>query len=230
MTPTALTGGPLRILDSPVRFMEARAASGPPSLRWALLPVALNALLVGSVAVITQSRFSVIGPGMTEPVKVQVVSAFLAIPLAALFGMVGFAARAGIVVAFDVLTSQSGQATRIIELVGLAYWTQLIWAVPAVGAMWFLFDPPPMAVRGQGADLLQASMRYGETLAAEPLQVAISQTQQMFGIWLVALNACALRIVGKLTTAGTCAAAIVLGIVFIGTPLAASQIAERIFF
>ena len=222
--------GPVRLIDSPIRFMQARVASGPPDLRWAMLPVLLNALLVGSIGVITQSRMTVLGPGMSEPAAAQAIPVFVAVPVAAVLGLIGFAVRAGIVVTFDVITSQSGQARRIVELVGLSYWTQLIWAVPAITAMWFLFEPPPMVLRGQGADLLQASLRYGETLAAEPFQITMTRTQQMFGVWLVALNACALRVVGNLTTGGTWAAAIVLGIVFLGVPLAMGQIAQRLFF
>ena len=46
----------IRLFDSPIRFMQARAASGPPHLRSALLPVVLNALFVGGIGLITLSR------------------------------------------------------------------------------------------------------------------------------------------------------------------------------
>ena len=44
--------GVLRLFDSPIRFMQARAASGPPRLRSALVPVVLNALFVSGTGVI----------------------------------------------------------------------------------------------------------------------------------------------------------------------------------
>lgn len=52
VTTTKLSGGPVRLIDSPIRFMQARAASEPRRLRSALLPVVLNALFVGGIGVI----------------------------------------------------------------------------------------------------------------------------------------------------------------------------------
>lgn len=58
-----LLNAPWRLIDSPIRFMQTRAASGPPRLRSALLPVVLNALLVSGIGVITQSRMTMLAPG-----------------------------------------------------------------------------------------------------------------------------------------------------------------------
>ena len=82
---------------------------------------------------------------------------------------------------------------RLVELSALAYWPQLLWWVPALAAMWWLYDPPPMIYRGARADMMQAAMRYGEQLAAEPLQIVMTRAQQMAGVWLIALHAVALR-------------------------------------
>ena len=65
------------------------------------------------------------------------------------------------------------------------------------------------------ADAMMAAMRYGEQLAAEPLQIAMTRTQQMAGVWLIALHAGALRVVSGLTVGGTWAAGIVLAVLFI---------------
>ena len=227
-----LPGGGFRVFDSPVRFMQARAASGPPRLRSALLPVIINALFVGGIGVITQARMTMIAPGFLEPVSPPGMPIAVAVSLAVVGGLLGFAVHAGAVVVFDMLTAQSTgpKRWRLVELSALAYWPQLLWSVPALAAMWWLHDPPPMVYRGAGADVMQAAMRYGEQLAAEPLQIVMTRTQQMAGVWLIALHACALRVVSGLTTGGTWAAGIVLAVLFIGAPAVVGAVAQRMFF
>ena len=222
---------PLRLIDSPIRFMQARAASGPPRLRSALLPVMLNALIVGGIGVITQSRMTVLAPGLPEPVSPPGMPVLLAVPAAVVLGLLGFMVRAGVVVMFDMLTAQSTgpKRWRLVELSALAYWPQLLWSFPVLAAMWWLFDPPPMVYRGAGADVMQAALRYGEQLAAEPLQIVMTRTQQMAGLWLIALHACALRVVSGLTVGGTWAAGIVLAMLFIGAPAAVGVAVQRLF-
>lgn len=227
-----LSGGPCRLIDSPIRFMQARAASGPPRLFPVLLPVVLNALFVGWISVISQSRVTMLAPGLPEPVSPPGLPIIAAVPLAVVGGLLGFAIHAGAVVVFDMLTAQSSgpKHWRLVELSALAYWPQLLWSVPALAAMWWLYDPPPMVYRGAGADMMMAAMRYGEQLAAEPLQIIMARTQQMASVWLIALHACALRVVSGLTVGGTWAAGIVLALLFIGAPAAVGAAVQRMFF
>lgn len=212
--------------------MQERAASGPPRLFPALLPVVLNALFVGGVGVVAQSRMTMLSPGLSEPVSPPALPIAVALPLAVVGGLLGFAVHAGAVVVFDMLTAQSTgpKRWRLVELSALAYWPQLLWSVPALAAMWWHYDPPPMVYRGAGADVMMAAMRYGEQLAAEPLQIVMTRTQQMAGLWLIALHACALRVVSGLTTGGTWAAGIVLAVLFIGAPAAVGAALQGMFF
>lgn len=212
--------------------MRARAASGPPRLRSALLPVVMNALFIGGIGLITQSRMTMLAPGQPEPVSPPGMPIAVAVPLAVVFGLLSFAVHAGAVIIFDMLTAQSTapKRWRLVELSALAYWPQLLWSVPALAAMWWLYDPPPMVYRGAGADVMMAAMRYGEQLAAEPLQVVMTRTQQMAGVWLIALHAVALRVVSGLSVGGTWAAGIVLAILFIGAPAAVGAVVQRLFF
>ena len=232
MISSVLPGGLVRLVDSPIRFMQARAASGPPRLRLALLPVVLNALFVSGIGVISQSRVTMLAPGLPEPVSPPGMPIAVAVPLAVVFGLIAFAVHAGAVVVFDMLTAHSTgpKRWRLVELSALAYWPQLLWSVPALAAMWWLYDPPPMVYRGAGADVMMAAMRYGEQLAAEPLQIVMARTQQMAGVWLIALHACALRVVSGLTTGGTWGAGIVLAVLFIGAPAAVGAVVQRMFF
>lgn len=130
----------------------------------------------------------------------------------------------------DMLTAQSGQWRRLAELSALAYWPQLLWSVPALAAVWWLYDPRPMVYRGAGADVMMAALRYGEQLAAEPFQIVMTRTQQMAGVWLIALHAVALRVVSGLTVGGTWTAGLVLAVLFLGAPAAIGEAVERMFF
>lgn len=227
-----LPGGVLRLTDSPIRFMQARAASGPPRLRSALLPVVLNALFVGGVGMVIQYRMTMLMPGIPDTGAASGMPSLLAILAVVIFGLFGFAAHAVAVVMFDMLTAQSDapKRWRLVELSALAYWPQLLWSVPALAAVWWLYDPPPLVFRGAGADMTQAALRYGEQLAAEPFQIVMARTQQMAGIWLIALHAVALRVVSGLTVGGTWAAGIVLLVLFIGAPMAVGVAVEWMFF
>ena len=223
---TELRGGVLRLLDSPIRFMEARMAADARLLP-ALVPVALNAALLAGINALGTSRTTVIGLD-GEAVAAPTTPVELMIPLAVIGGLIAFTVRAGAVVGIDAVAAQSGKGRRLVEFAGLAYWTQVLWAVPAFAAMWWLYDPPPMVVEGQGLDMMQAALRYGEELAAEPLQITMTRTQQMFGLWLVGLHAAALRVVSGLTTRGAWTAAAVMALVFMGVPLAAGQVIQSL--
>ena len=120
--------------------------------------------------------------------------------MAVIVGLIAFAVRAGTVVGIDAAVAQSGKGRRLVELAGLAYWTQ----VPGRSRPSRRYDPPPMVVEGQGLDVMQAALRYGEELAAEPLQITMTRTQQMFGLWLVGLHAALLRVASGLTTRSAC--------------------------
>ena len=224
--------GPLRLIDSPIRFMQARAASGPPRLRSALLPVVLNASFVGAIGVVAQSRVAVLAPGLPEPVAPPGLSLPVAITAAVVFGLIGFWVRAAALVMFDMLTGQSiaRRRWRLVELSAMAYWPQLLWSVPTLAAVWWFFDPPPMVYRGAGGDVMMAAMQYGEQLAGEPFQVVMTRTQQMAGVWLIALHACVLRVVSGFKVSGAWAAGIVLTILFLGFPVAIGAAVQRFFF
>lgn len=221
---------PFSLISSPIRYMQARVAFGPPRLRSAFLPVVINALFVGGAGMIAQSRVTVLAPGLPEPVSSPGMPILLAIPAVVVFGLVGFMVHASAVVMFDVLTVQSGQWRRLTELSALAYWPQLLWSVPALALVWWLYDPPAMVYRGAGADMMQAALRYGEQLASEPFQIVMARTQQMAALWLVALHACVLRVVSGFRVGGAWVAGIVLATLFLGVPVAVGTAVQRLLF
>ena len=221
---------PWRLLDSPIRYMQARAAFGPPRLFSALPPVILNAGLIGVTTLVSQSRMSLMAPGLSEPVSgTGLLPVPVAIIVSIVMGLLGLAVHAGTVIVLDMVTAQSRQPRRFLELCALAYWPQVFVSIPILAATWLYFDPPVMAFR-LGGDALVAAMDYAEEVARMPFSILTTQVKQFAALWLIALHACTLRVVSGLTIGGTWSAGIALAAVFIGVPWFAGQIMERLFF
>ena len=227
---TGPVGGPVRLIDSPIRYMQARAAFGPPRLYSALLPVAINALVLGGISFVTQSRIRVLMPDILEPLSLPGLPIPVAVLVALIGGFASFAFHAGVLIIFDMLTTQSRQASRFVELCALAYWPQLLYSIPALAATLWFFDPPLMVYRGAGADVVAAGMNYAEELARLPFVILMDQTRQFALIWLIGLHACTLRVVSGLSVGATWMAAIALVFLFIGVPLAIARVVQELFF
>lgn len=226
-----LRGGFIRLIDSPIRYMQARAASGPPRLFPASIAVAANAVCGGAATLVSQSRMSLMAPGMSEPATAPgPVPVPVAILLSIVMGLLGFAIHAGAVIMLDMAVAQSRQPRRFLELCALAYWPQVLVSIPILAATWLYFDPPVMVYRGAGADAIAAAMDYGAEVGRMPFSILTAEVQQFATIWLIGLHACTLRVVSGLSAGGTWAAGIVLAVVFLGVPWFAGQVMGRLFF
>lgn len=231
MTSTVLRGGFIRLIDSPIRYMQARAAFGPPRLFPALVPVIANAVSTGVTTLVSQSRMSLMAPGLSEPVTGPgLMPVPVAILVSIFVGLLGFAIHAGVVIMLDMATAQSRQARRFLELCALAYWPQLLYSIPVLFATWLYFDPPVMVYRGAGADPMVAAMDYGAEVARMPFSIFTAQVQQFAALWLVGLHACTLRVVSGLSAGGTWAVGMILAMLFLGVPWMAGQVFSRLFF
>ena len=146
---------------------------------------------------------------------------------AVLSAAAGFGLHVGVVVALDTLISQSGKTRKLIELTALAYWPQLIWSIPALAVSALMFNPDPFWLPTDNPAAMSA---YTEDMAREPLQIVLDTTQHLFAVWLIALHACALKVIGGLTTGGACGIAVVLGCIFVGAPLALQSTAQNMLF
>ena len=174
------SGGAWRLVDSPIRVMRMWAED-PPHLGWAILPVVLDTLAVGCVVLIPLPE----AEGLTFVVVGSTV--------VGVRGMMAFAAHAGAVVVLDSLVVQSRRVRRLVELSALAYWTQVVWAVPALLALWANIDLP---------------------------YIIVGATSHLCAAWLLAMHATALRVVSEFTARGTWAAGMALAAVFLGVPAA----------
>ena len=227
---TTLKGGPVRLIDSPIRYTQARAAFGPPRLFSALSPVVLNAVVVGMTTLVSQSRMSLMAPGLSEPLTTLVMPVPVVILLSIVMGLLGLAVHAGAVIMFDMATVQSRQPRRFFELCALAYWPQVLVSIPVLAATWLYFDPPVIVYRGAGADAVAVAMDYGAEVGRMPFSILVDTVWQFAAVWLLALHACTLRVVSGLTVGATWAAGIGLAVLFIGVPWLAGQFMERLFF
>ena len=173
---------------------------------------------------------SVLAPDFAEPVSIPGFPIPVAVLVAIIGGLAIFAVHAGAVIMLDVAVAQSRQARRFVELCALSYWPQLLVSIPVLAATWWFFDPPPLVYRGAGADVMAAAMNYADEVARLPIAIIVDTARQFAALWLIALHACALRVVSGLTVGGAWAAGIILAILFMGVPWLAGRFAERLFF
>ena len=73
-------------------------------------------------------------------------------------------------------------------------------------------------------------MNYADEVARLPIAIIVDTARQFAALWLIALHACALRVVSGLTVGGAWAAGIILAILFMGVPWLAGRFVERLFF
>lgn len=220
-----MTGGPIRLFDSPIRYMRERAA-GPPQWATAVTPLAIYAAASSAAGVVVGERTSAaIRAGMEQagqavPDVPAVFSIVIGGGSTAMVAAAAFALQAGVLAATDILAVQSGRVKRLIELAALSYWTQVIYAVGALAVSTMYFDPEPLRLLPGVAsvELQQALVEYSQYVRQGDLSSSLVLIRQMFTVWLVALYAMALRVVSGLTVGGAWAAGVVLAVLFILVP------------
>ena len=133
---------------------------------------------------------------------------------------------AGALVALDLLFTGSGQARRMVECAALAYWSQVPWSLAIVGILLWWFDPEPLRLSPDmnSSELSARIMAYQNDLQSTPLMETVHVVGLYFGMWLVALQATALRVVSGFSVGGAWAAGILLGTLFVAIPYAAQRI------
>ena len=205
----------MRVLWSPMRHYRERLAL-PPDWARAVVPLAIEAAWIMAGFIVTVFRLA---PELSTGVLFYLFLIFFLVLM--VFSMIlgiafWFGLSTGVVVAIHRLaTGSMAGARRLVEFSALAHWSQVPWAVVyAAVLVWWL---PP------GLDLSDAA-QFEESLSTSPIGSLAFQLLGMgCGVWLVVLQACALRVVSGFTVRGASVAAAVLGIVFVGIPWAAAQ-------
>lgn len=195
----------MRVLWSPMRYYRERLAL-PPHWASAVAPLAIEAAAL-------MAGFTVLFVRMEPALSTGVLSFILVIFVFSTIFAIGFAfgLYAGIVVAIHRLgTGSTAGAGRLVEFSALAHWSEVPWIV--VYAAWMAWALPPVL------DLNNAA-QVEESLRTMPVgSLALQLLGAGFGVWLVVLQACALRVASGFTVTGASVAAAVLGIIFVAIP------------
>lgn len=204
---------------SPIHYFHARIERRPAWV-FAFAPVIAVAALqsLGAVTVFQRSQAAM--AGIVARFEITTLPAAVGVGMAVfsvLFGaVVVFWMSAGALVVLDLLFSQSGRASRLVEFSALAYWTQVPWAVSATVLIVGLVELEPVTLPAsvQTAEVPRMLADQQVAHAATPLQRAMGLVGMYFQIWLAALQACALRVVSGFTVGGAWTAGIALALLF----------------
>ena len=214
---------------SPMQFQSARLSA---PVKWGASVGAVWAYAsVGAVAaaVSGQKLMATYGEGMPNGFN-QVAGFMSAVSMLSAIGfLVGLlftcAVAAVVVVVMDALFSQSGQALKLIECAGLSYLVALPWSIINLVIVAFVWDPAPLRIAPHATDyeVQQVIQSYLQKQREGGVAVGISMVGAYFDLWVVAIQACALRVVSGFTTTGAWTAGILLGMVFVVAPWAVQR-------
>lgn len=221
----ALSGGVVRLVDSPIRFMRARL-EGSPGWFSAILPLAAYMVISAAATVVIAERTNsaiasaLEASGQTVPDIPAAVSILIGGGSVVMAGMFVFVLQVAALWALDAFAVQSGRGSRLVELAAVSYWTQVVYALAVLLLVASTFEPPPLRVpRGvSGFDLQRFLADYGANMQLAALPSSLALVRQMFMIWLLALHACALRLVSGFSVGGTWAVGVVLVVLFVVGP------------
>ena len=210
------------LLWSPIRFFETRRAGGLHWLMAAGAP-ALCAVLQAVAGSITSAR---ILPAMEGAIAVIDVP-FAEFPLqgmAFVAGMVGYPMFFGVmllaVLALDVLASGSDQPGMLAKFTAVSFYTQVPWCIAMLAIVWhWAPEPLRLPVGASQAEVMEQMTRYQVTVRSG----ALMSTGQLLGyysnLWLAAVLASALKVVGSLSVRATFAVGAVLFVICMAGPI-----------
>ena len=204
------------LLWSPVRFFETRRANG---LHW-LTAASAPALCAGLQAVTGSITSARILPAMEDAIAVIDVP-FAEFPLqsiAFVAGLLGYPMFFGVmflaVLALDIVASGSEQPRLLGKFTAVSFYTQVPWCTVMIAIAWhWTPEPLRLPVGASEAEVLEAMTRYQVTVRSGPLM----STGQLLGhfsqLWLSAVLAIALKVVGSLSVRATVAVGTVLFVI-----------------
>ena len=210
------------LLWSPARFFETRRTDG---LHWLEAAAALTLCAVlqavsGSVAA------EKMRPEMEEAIATMGVP-FAEFPLQSMAffaGLAGYPMFYGVMLlamlALDVVASGSEQPRLLAKFTAVSFYTQVPWCIVMIAITWY-WTPEPLRLPlgASEAEVLEAMTRYQAAVRSGPLM----STGQLLGhysnLWLSAVLAIALKVVGSLSLRATVAAGTVLFVICMAGPI-----------
>lgn len=196
----------LTLFWSPVRFFETRCADG---MHWL---AAAGALVLCAVLQAVSSSMTLVKmlPEM-ERVMALVETPFDEFPLhglAVVGGLLGYPMFYGVmllaVLALDIVAAGSQQPRLLAKFTAVSFYTQVPWCIVMIVIAW-LWTPEPMRVPVGASDteLLEALGRYQRGIQSEPLLSTGRLLGHYSSLWLSAVLAIALKVVGSLSVRAT---------------------------
>ena len=219
----------IAVFVSPMQFFRA-ALSRPPEWARATVPVVLAAMLAIVASMVTAARGHAVMERAVAGSGIDVIPFGVMVGVAVLSVLVGMAVSfwlsVGGVIAIDVMfAGGSGQARRLVEFSALAYWVHVPWGVVGIVVALMFYSPAPLDLP-LGGDQLEVEQAMSVYQAADQGTAFMLTTRLIgayVGLWFVALQACALRVVSGISVAGASAAGVVLGLVFVVLPWAVQR-------
>ena len=117
--------------------------------------------------------------------------------------------------------AQHGRARLLVKLMGVAYWAHIPFlAFMVLSAIFYVPLPLDLPSVVRAAEVQGILNVYQSQVAAEPLNLTVRMVGMYFGLWVVALQGVALRVVSGCSSLMSWIAAIVIGGVFVVLPWA----------
>lgn len=210
------------LLWSPVRFFETRRAD---NLHW--LAAAGAPLLCGGLQAVSGSMtLTKILPEL-ERAMALVEAPFADFPaqgLAVVGGLLGYPMFYGVlllaVLAIDVLASGSEQPRLLAKFTAVSFHTQVPWCIVMIAIAW-QWTPEPMRlpVGASDTETLEAVARYQRSIQSGPLMSTGRLLGHFSNLWLSAVLAVALQVVGSLSVRATVMVGAVLFVICMAGPI-----------
>lgn len=212
----------LTLFWSPVRYFETRRADG---LHW--LAAAGAPVLCAVLQAVTSSMTLAKTLPEIETVMARVETPFAEFPLqglAVVGGLLGYPMFYGVmllaVLAIDILASGSEQPRLLAKFTAVSFYTQVPWCIAMIVIVW-LWTPEPirLPVGASNPDIMDAAAGYQRSLQSDPLLSTGRLLEHYSSLWLSAMLAIALKVVGSLSVRATVAVGTVLFVICMAGPI-----------
>lgn len=207
---------------SPVRFFETRSAHG---LHW--LPAAGAVLFCGVLQSVSGSMTLAKMLPEIERAMALIETPFAEFPaqgLAIAAGLLGYPMFYGVmllaVLALDVVAAGSQQPRLLAKFTAVSFYTQVPWCIVMIAIAWY-WTPEPMRlpVGASETEILEAATRYQRSIQSGPLMSTGRLLGHYSNLWLSAVLAVALKVVGSLSVRATFVVGAVLFVICMAGPI-----------
>ncbi len=207
---------------SPVRFFETRRADG---LHW--LAAAGAPVLCATLQSVSGSMTAAKMLPEVERIMALVETPFADFPvqgLALVGGLLGYPMLYGVmllaVLALDVVAAGSQQPRLLAKFTAVSFYTQVPWCIVMIAVVWY-WTPEPMRVPvgASNTEIMEALGDHQRSLQSGPLMSTGRLLGHYSSLWLSAVLAVALKVVGSLSVRATFAVGAVLVVISMAGPI-----------